>query len=49
MPHELKLSKKQYNALVRDVHSDMMKGSGLTDDTYAPPQTIPDYVNPTET
>ena len=35
MPHELKLSKKQFNALVRDVHKDMMKGSGLTDGTYA--------------
>jgi hypothetical protein len=46
MPHELKLSKKQYNALVRDVHSDMMKGSGLTDDTYAPPATIPDFSGP---
>jgi len=46
MPHELKLSKKQYNALVRDVHKDMMKGSGLTDDTYAPPATIPDFSGP---
>ena len=46
MPHELKLSKKQYNALVRDVHGDMMKGSGLTDDTYAPPATIPDFSGP---
>ena len=46
MPHELKLSKKQFNALVRDVHKDMMKGSGLTDDTYAPPATIPDFSGP---
>ena len=46
MPHELKLSKKQFSALVRDVHKDMMKGSGLTDDTYAPPATIPDFSGP---
>ena len=46
MPHELKLSKKQYNALVRDVHNDMMTGSGLTDYTYAPPATIPEFSGP---
>ena len=45
MPHELKLSKKQFNALVRDVHKDMMKGAGMTD-TYAPPATIPDFSGP---
>ena len=46
MPHELKLSKKQFNALVRDVHKDMMKGSGLTDGTYAAPPTIPEFSGP---
>ena len=46
MPHELKLTKKQFNAMVRDVHKDMMKGSGATDDTYAPPATIPDFSGP---
>ena len=46
MPHELKLSKKQFNALVRDVHNDMMKGSGLTDSTYAAPPTIPEFSGP---
>jgi hypothetical protein len=46
MPHELKLSRKQFHALVRDVHKDMMKGSGLTDGTYAPPPTIPDFSGP---
>ena len=46
MPHELKLTKKQFNAMVRDVHKDMMKGAGMTDDTYAPPATIPDFSGP---
>ena len=46
MPHELKLSKKQFNAMVRDVHKDMMKGSGATDGTYMPPATIPDFSGP---
>ena len=46
MPHELKLSRKQFHALVRDVHKDMMKGSGLADGTYAPPPTIPDFSGP---
>ena len=41
MPHELKLTKKQFHALVRDVHSQMMKGGAGGD--YGAPAQIPDF------
>jgi hypothetical protein len=40
MPHELRLTKKQFRALVRDVHNQMMKG-GAGD--YGAPAQIPDF------
>ena len=41
---ELQLSKKQFNALVRDVHNQMMKGG--SDGTYAAPEQIPNFSGP---